>query len=344
MSKARKPILKQSVKFWGVLMLKVSVALGVIIFLETISFNHKVRFDLTPARIYSLSDQTIKILKGLDKDIQFTIFYRQGERETHDDFFGQISLHSPHIKYRLVDLDRNPGKARLRGITVSGQTIAQCDGKEEMILFPTEEKVINTILKLTIKGRRNAYFTTGHAENELTKDYHILGKSLETEGWKLGAINLFGKEAVPAGTSVLIVAGPKHDFFDQELRAISRYIREGGKIIFMIEPFSKLPRLQRFLEEYQIILGDDIIVDKENKLMGGDFLAPLIPYFAQGPIADSLKSPALFCTARSVEIKEGGGGAYLTAYLAKSSGHSWGKKGETEVKKGEFGFQEEVVR
>ena len=341
MSTAKVPIVKRMKRSWGWLMVEVFVVLGIIVLLEIFAFNHGMRFDLTPAKRYSLSDQTKKITKALDRDVQFTVFHGRGDRKTHEDLFGRLSACNSHIKYRFVDLDRNPGQAKLHGITAYGQTIVESGSKKELVNHPSEEKIINAISRLTRDQKPRIYFTEGHGENELEKGYSALRKALKTEFWQVETINLSIKEGVPVGGTVLVLGGPKTDFYDRELQVISRYIGGGGNLIVLVEPFSTLPRLSGCLKKFGIILGSGIIVDKENKLFGGDYLMPLIPYFARGPITGSLRSPCVFPTACSVEIaiegkNESGG---VLGYLARSSRESWIKKVKDESKKGTVDFQ-----
>lgn len=337
-----KAFLKRSIKYWYSLILVGLLVLCILVSLEILAHNHNVRLDLTPAKIYTLSDQTIKILKLLDKDIQLSVFYQQGNRKEYDDFFRLLSSHSPHIKYRLIDLDRNPAQAKLNDVTASGQIIAECEGKKEMVSFPTEEAMMNTILKFTKQWKREIYFITGHGEKEPSKGYFNLVNILELEGWQVRTINLASEEIVSSGTSVVVIGGPQKDFFDPELQKISQYIERGGKVIIMVEPFSRLPKLKKFLEKYQIGLCDGIIVDTKDKLLGGDYLAPLIPYFARSPITESITSPAIFPTACPVVINKEIGSANFTAILAKSSSESWVKREEAEVKRGGIDFKKGI--
>ncbi len=327
-----RPFFRRSTRSPGGLILTGVLVLGIVIFLEIIFFNHNVKVDLTPNKAYSLSDQTINLLKRIGKDIQFTVFYRQGERKEFDEFFGRLSIHTPHIKYKLIDLDRNPGRARLHGITAYGQTLVEWEGRNEIIRYPTEESVFNLVIKSIRRGKLEVYFTGGHGENSPEEEYLSLRDALKTEVYQVGMIDLAGKEAIPAGDSVLIVGGPKMDFSDKELRKVDRYLEEGGKIILMVEPFVHLPKIKAFLEKYHIGLGDGIIVDSESKFMGGDYLAPSIPNFAKSPITNLFTSPAIFPTARPLEIK---GGASIF-YLAKSSSTSWIRKERTKSERIDF--------
>jgi hypothetical protein len=70
----------------------------------------------------------------------------------------------------------------------------------------------------------------------------------------------------------------------------------------------------------------------------------LIPYYVEGPITSSLKSPALFPTARSVEIKDGPTDDLTIQYLAKSASESWTKNNEDDVRRGKISFKKGVDR
>lgn len=320
---------------WLGLILTGALVLGIAILLEIISFNHNVRFDLTPTQSYSLSEQTIDLLKRIDKDIKFTVFYRQGERIRYDELFRQLSLYTSHIKYTLIDLDRNPGQAKLQGISAYEQTLVEWEGKKELLSGPTEDKILRLIIKYIRPGKRGIYFTTGHGENSPQEKYRLLSDVLEAEGWQVGVLNL-SEAAIPAGDSVLVIGGSQRDFSDEELRKLTQYLDGGGKMMLLIEPFVRLPNINSFLEKYRIGLGDGIIVDTENKLLGSDYLAPLISNFAHSPITNSFKSPAIFFTARPLLIKAGGSRTDLISFLASSSPASWVRRGEEKSERIDF--------
>ena len=82
--------------------------------------------DLIPGKIHTFSEQTQNILRALDKDVELISFYRMGDREELEDFYKRFSNYSKRLKYRLIDLDRNPGKAKLHGIT-NAQTVIKCN-------------------------------------------------------------------------------------------------------------------------------------------------------------------------------------------------------------------------
>lgn len=333
---------RQGKRFYEGPVITVLLVTGITVALEIVSFHHNVRIDLTPTKSYSLAAQTIKVLRQLDKDIYFAVFYKQGERKNLDEFFNRLSLYTSHVKYRLIDLDRNPAQAKLQDITTYGQTVVEYGGRKDVLSSLTEEDVVGLIIKYLNKGKHRIYFTRGHGEKNPSAEYSALNKALQGEGWQVGVIDLSGKEAVALKNSLLVIGGPQKDFQDGEIEQLASFLKGGGKLILMVEPFVRLPRLEALLAKLDIGLGNGVIVDSESKPMGGDFLSPLISNFAKGFVADSFTSPAIFPTVRPVEIKEGG--KNRISYLAKSSARSWIAREKISPGKGEAHFKEGVDR
>ncbi len=340
MKETRLSSLIRSTTFFGNFFITCLLALGVTILLEIISYNHNLFIDVTPGKIHSFSDQTKQILKSLEKEIEFTVFYRMGERGELEDFFERLCYYSPKLKYRMVDLERNPGKAKLYGVTYA-QTVVECNGNRNVIPYPTEERVINAILKLVRGETKKAFFSKGHDENE---GYSDLKKQLETENWEVSDIFLIETKEIPLGETVLVVAGSQKDFLEHEISLIEKYLNNGGKVIMLFEPVTELPNLEAFLKKHRVALGKGIIVDQQSMLSGGDYLAPLISDKYLCPVTKGLSPAAsfIFSTARSLEILEEEINGISILALARTSRSSWAKMDIEEVRKGNVEFKEGV--
>jgi hypothetical protein len=127
-------------KSWCRQTLNIIFLLGIGVLVEIIAHNHNARVDLTPSEKYSLSAQTIQVLKGLKRDVSFVVFYRAGNRAYYEEFFQRYQGYSPRIHYRLFHLDRHPAQAKLYGISNYGQTVVESGVKKEIVSFPTEER------------------------------------------------------------------------------------------------------------------------------------------------------------------------------------------------------------
>ena len=326
------------IKYWATVIVSTLLIIGIAVSLEVLSYTNNYRIDLTPEENFTISDQSVKILKLLEKDITFTAFYQRGDRKEYNNFFRLLSNYSKHIKYQLIDLDRFPGQAKLHGVTTSGQTISEYQGRKEMDIHPTEENIINTILKFIKNIRRELYFTTGHDEKRERGQYLNISQQLKYEGWSISTINLATDNIPAVDNTLILIPGPQKDFFDHELNELSNYLKQGGKIVILLEPYTKLPNLMKFLKKYRILTGKGIIIDIENKLLAGDYLAPLIPFYANSPITKYLKTPSIFPTAMPIFIDKKVNDNSSIAFLAKTSDASWAKTNQEDVKRGDIDF------
>ena len=107
--------------------------------------NDKI-WDLTPNKSYSLSPQTIKLLKGLDRDVTLYVFDRkQGMREGHD-LLDNYASASSRVTVRYVDPDREPGLAKQFAIRTYGTIVVAAGDRHFEAQGATEEGVSNALI------------------------------------------------------------------------------------------------------------------------------------------------------------------------------------------------------
>jgi hypothetical protein len=80
-----------------------------------LAFRHYERFDWTSEGIYTLSDKSKTVLKGLKGDITIYLFMSQNEGafEDTDELLARYKALAPNIKVRYVDPDREPGEFKV---------------------------------------------------------------------------------------------------------------------------------------------------------------------------------------------------------------------------------------
>ena len=66
---------------------------------------------------------------------------------------------------------------------------------------------------------------------------------------------------MPEDASILIIAGPKTDPMDSELEQIRNYLKRGGGLFGLLNPFLS-PKLCSLLKNYGFITADDIVMDR----------------------------------------------------------------------------------
>ena len=79
----------------------------------------------------------------------------------------------------------------------------------------------------------------------------------------------------------------------EEELALEKYIEKGGRVFILIDPDDS-KQIKDFVAKYNIIVRDDIVVDKFSKMMGGDFLIPMIPNYPQHTITKGMRAATFF--------------------------------------------------
>ena len=84
------------------------IVIALIVLVNWFVSNHEKRWDMTPNKKYSLSEQTRKIVKGLNRDVTLYAFDKERSFGERRDVLGMYSSASNRVKVKYVDPDRQP--------------------------------------------------------------------------------------------------------------------------------------------------------------------------------------------------------------------------------------------
>ena len=320
---------RRSTKHGANMSVMIIIFLVIIGMVGAMSVRYKVRVDLTETGRYSLSPQTVKILRSLENDVEAVAFYRSDERTRQSmvDLLKEYSYYSPNFKFWFVDPDKRPVETAKYGVTSYRTTLIRSGGKQEIVGFESEEKVTNALLKVIKDEVKSIYFLKGHGENGLEDDqktgYMLAKQAIEKENHKVQELLLVSEEQVPNDAAILVIAGPKADILPSELEKITRYVENGGSVLFLLDP-GRTPEISRFLKDHGFSVGNDIIIDKQSQMIGANYLTPVaMEYNQKHAIGRDFDFVTFFPVARSVEVKENP--AKGSFNLAKTGSSSWAK-------------------
>ena len=257
------------------------------------------RFDWTSSQIYSLSDKTLAILGGLDRDIDITLLLPDGTplHDSSKELLERYAAKSPRIHFRVVAADKNlieaqrlVDKFQLSNLNVvvfeSGEdrrvveesdladydySALQYGGSPELTGFKGEEAFSGAILELVESRKPRVLLTSGHGEAAIEEPgagglsgvAGLVGKeNVELTSWAS-----LGQPEVPAETDLLVIAGAKTRFVEPELAAFARYLDRGGRMLVLLDP--ELTQagglvetgLESWLDAYGVRVGANIVVD-----------------------------------------------------------------------------------
>jgi len=339
---------KRSTQYGANMAIMIIVFITIIGLTGAMSIKYKLRVDLTKQQRYSLSKQTVKILKSLERDVEAVAFYRSDgrTRQAMYDLLKEYSYHSPRFTFWFIDPDKKPIEAAQYGVTAYRTTLIRSNNNEELVGFESEDKLSNALMKVIRDEVKTIYFVKGHGENNIEDEteygYKMAKQAIEKENYQIRELLLASVETIPEEVSVLVVSGPQKDFIPSELEKITDYIAGGGSALFMLDP-ALLPELTGFLKGYGFELHNDIIVDKLIRIVGTNYLTPVVTeYKKEHPITNDLTNIyTFFPIARSVEITEDPArGKYN---LAKTSSNSWARStGKLDKDNLEFDSEKDV--
>ena len=289
---------------WAELALLIFFVAGSLALVNYIAFRHVARFDLTPEKRYTLSEQTVQVLRKAAGPVKVTVFTRQQDLRELQDLLGLFGRASEGFTYEVLDLEKNPARAEALGVKGYGAGVMEYQGRREKLLAVTEDGLLTALLKLSDNTEKIVRFVKGHGEKDVLsmdpKDsYSLIARELKTENYRVEELMLLQASKVPQDTQVLIVAGPEKDLLPSELGMIEAYLKSGGRVLLLCDPFP-LPNVEAWLGKLQIKIGRDYLIDPQSKLMAFDSLTPIIMPDKRHPIARGMNEAVVFPVCRSV--------------------------------------------
>lgn len=292
------------------------------------------RWDLTAARQYSLSDQTVRILESLESPIRVLVFAQEFEFPRYRDRLAEYEYASSQVTLEFIDVDRNPGLARQYEVQSYGTVVFDYDGRVERVVSDQEQELTNALIKAVEGEERKAYFLQGHGERSPTgterDGYSALADALRLDNLAVETVILAQAGAVPSDAAVVVVAGPATDLLPPEVELLRAYLEGGGKMLFMIDPpegpdAARRDNLLGLIEEWGIEVGRDLVVDVSGvgQLLGTDATVPVAASYPAHPITDRFALLTAFPLARSVKPIDGGAGERVARSFVETSPRSW---------------------
>jgi ABC-type uncharacterized transport system involved in gliding motility auxiliary subunit len=326
----------------------VLTVLAVVTLANFLATRHHTRFDLTENKAFSLSEQTIKVLESLPREVTLTAFYREVEptRQKLDDLLAEYRYHSPRLQVEYIDPDKNPGEVKRYGISEYGTMVIESGKQESRINTADEESLTNALIKVTRDREKVVYFSAGHGERALEDTQRdglsLLKGELEKQHYAVRALPL--NQAVPADASLVVVAGARKTLLPEEVRIIGDYLEKGGRLLCLQDPETD-PGLADVLGSYGLRVRPDVVIDKVSQLFGGDARIPMVPadgYDEVHPITKTFRYQTFFPLASSVEIASSLPEGVAATRLAQTSPYSWGETSQEEFRRGRMTLDEKA--
>jgi len=312
---------------------------AIVVLLQGLAVNSGVSFDLTKNKAFTLSDETVKVVKALDEKVDFMAFYGNENRADFEDLLKRVKeLNPSKVSYEFVNLNRNPLLAQEYGVRALGTTVLVAGDKKETLTGVAEEDILNALVKVSSGQTKQVYFLEGHQEHAIddTQPTGLSGlkAGLESAAFGVQSLNFatVANGTVPEDAAAVIISGPRTDLMPPELDALTQYLGRGGRVLAAVDPRTELPAFKAWLAKAGVGIDADIVIDLNpfNQLFGGSPVAPIIQTFdPEHAVTKDLaaqKGQAIFPETCSLETDKLPEGATATV-LAKTLGTAFGWTG-----------------
>ncbi len=325
----------------AILLILVSAAV-----ITLLSDRHYFRWDLTASKEHTLSEKTLQALKTIQEPITAKAFVKEPSEEAFNvkRLLAAYTYHLKEMSIEFIDPDRNPGLTRQYDIRELNTVILEGYGRSQTVKTPDEETLTNALVRLSNSRTEKVYWVMGHGERPFKssepESLATIYQNLSNQNYAFGEWNLAQKD-IPSDAALVVIAAPEKPLFPEEVASLKRFLNQGGSLLVFLEPYQD-GGLKDFLREYGLVISSDMVVDKMSRVMGGDFLLPMIVTYGDHAITRNFRLLSFFSLARSVEVDKNVKKKGLTlTNLALTSPESWSEMDREALNKGSARFDPE---
>ncbi len=347
-------------KFTAYVSVYIVVIIAVLAVVNFLANRYDKSFDTTANKQYSLSDQTQKLVKGLNRDVKIIYFDRQEQFAQARDLLERYANLSPKLHVDYIDPVKKPQQARAAGFTRESNVVVDSGLRREPAKSLTEEEVTGALIRSLKTGVRNVCFLSAGGEHSIDDTqpggFSNLKTVVERDNYKTRTITpnagapegdkgvTVGQKpaaanfAVPTDCSVLVIGGPQTAYAPAIVDGIKAYVEGGGKALFMLDDPVRIgreqsatdsPELLKLLADWGVTVNKDLVLDLSGigRIFGlGPEIPVLVQYESHAITRPLARVPTAFPLSRSLDVKSAG-----TSMVEKLFGTSEDSVAVTEV-------------
>lgn len=331
---------RRQVRYGAISAVSILVVLAMLVGINWIASRQAKRWDLTAGGVFTLSDQTRKILAELPEPVQVKVFASPRVADRFRDRIAEYDNASDRLQVEYIEPMKQPARAAEYEVQMDGTVVFEYQGRRERTTSETEQELTNAIVKLTQGTQKKVYFVQGHGERDTANSeatgYAGVASALRSDNLLMETVVLAQQSEVPADADVLVIAGPTADYLPTEVEMIRAYLQRGGKLLMMLDPPDRpdrppLTNLIALAQEWGIHVGTDVVVDANpnSRAFGAGPATPLAASYPAHAITERLDTLTAFHLVRSVSPAPGGADGRRAQALVETGPASWA---ETDMK------------
>src|SRR5213079_155510 len=274
--------------------LNVVVQVVLILFLaamvNSLAFKHYKRWDFSRDQKYALSDKTKRFLDTLKGKMRITVFFSPNTPITADlqNLLTEYQYAGKgKIDVEQIDPERSLSRAKelfdeYKVVTDESLLVLDYDGRNKTVkasemadvdqsgmavgegprvaAFKGEQAITSAMMDLVEGKKKILGYVTGHKEPAITESSSpitVLKTFIENENIKFQELNLLDLDAIPADVKAVMIIGPQYDFSDREMKLLRDFWDKQGRLLLLLDPGAKTPKLRGFVNELGVKMNDD---------------------------------------------------------------------------------------
>lgn len=273
------------------------------------------QLDMTDQLLYSLSDQTKRIVASLDQDVNLYLLCNEGgENATIQRLLERYEGLSSHIKVQLVDPTVQPTfldqyELDIRSLYANSVLVESGEkhrlvGYDDIVVteynmdyysysytattsFNGENALTNAIHYVTSENLPKAYILGGHGETALSES---LTEMLAQDNFETESLSLLSMEAVPEDAAAVIINAPNTDLGEDEAEMLIAYLENGGNVALITGYMEAdaMPNLKRVTASMGLTADVGIIVEGDRQMHMNRYPHYLLPNMETHEVTDAL--------------------------------------------------------
>lgn len=256
------------------------------------------QIDVSSSKLYTIGDETKKVLKALDKDVTIYQIAQSGsEDDTISNLLKRYKDESKHIKVEVKDPVVNPKFASeyTTDDLAANSLIVVCGDRNKVISyndmystsvdyntwqqtttgFDGEGQITSAIGYVTSEDLPIMYTLSGHGEKDLDSSFK---EDIQKANIDIKELNLLTEGKVPDDADCLMIVSPTSDISEEEKTEILDYLEAGGKaMIFSDYTQDDLPNFDAVLASYGVKRAEGIVFEGDSQHYGMQMPYYLVP-------------------------------------------------------------------
>ncbi len=273
--------------------------IGIAVLLSYIGFRRHIRYDFTRDRLFSISEQTISILRNLKQEVRITAFFPTGQMEGKmiEDLVKECQRWNEKLTFKMVDPYRDPLTVKNMAVKSVPSVVVACESNrkelffDEMFVLPNpmmrgreppkfqgEQAIMSAVLNVSQGKKRRIVFSSTNGEPQVrgfsADGLAGIAQLLDKENFEVGEVDLAA--GVPTDTTILAVVGPTKSFHPQAVQNIRDFVQKHkGMLLLALTYDFKDEGLERMLSEvFGTTANTELLINPQRPFNDLTIVAP----------------------------------------------------------------------